>query len=186
MKPFELLQGETMKKLICVALLLILAGLYAPPGLAQESEKQAKSAEKKSAETYRLDFVVNELEDSKKVNARTYSVLLEGDNWSRLRIGTRIPVQQPSGMVYMDVGLSLDCRLHGGDGGPSLEVILEMNSFAIPEQGTAANPGTPPLRNFRTQTTSALALGKPTVVTSADDMASKRRFQVEVTATKVK
>ena len=175
-----------MRKLICCALLLMLAGLYAPPGRAQESEKPARSTEKKSAETYRLDFVVNELEDSKKVNTRSYSVLLEGDNWSRLRIGTRVPIQQPSGIVYIDVGLSLDCRLHDGDRGPSLEVTLEMNSFAIPEQGAEAHPNTPPLRNFRTQTTSALALGKPTVVTSADDMASKRRFQVEVTATKVK
>jgi hypothetical protein len=180
------LKGETMKKLICFALLLLAAGLYAPPGLAQESEKQARSKEKQPAETYRLDFVVNELEDSKKVNTRTYSVVLEGENWSRLRIGTRVPIQQENKVVYMDVGLDLDCRLHEGEDGPSLELILEMSSFAIPEQGTAANPGPPPLRNFRTQTTSALALGKPTVVTSADDMASKRRFQVEVTATKVK
>lgn len=175
-----------MKKLMCVALLLIFAGLYAPLGTAQEPEKQAKSAEKTSAETYRLDIVVNELEDSKKVNSRAYSVLLEGENWSKLRIGSRIPIQQENKVVYMDVGLSLDCRLREGESRRSLEVILEMNSFAIPEQGTAANPGTPPLRNFRTQTTSALALGKPMVVTSADDMASKRRFQVEVTATKVK
>ena len=174
-----------MKKLVCFALLLILASLYAPPGAAQESEK-GKAAEKRSGGTYRLDIVVNELDDSHKVNARIYSVMLEGDNWSRLRIGSRIPIQQENKVVYMDVGLSLDCRLHEGEDGPSLEVILEMNSFAIPEQGTAANPGTPPLRNFRTQTTSALVPGKPTVITSADDMASKRRFQVEVTATKVK
>lgn len=173
-----------MRKLICCALLLMLAGLYAPPGRAQESEKPAPSAEK-SAETYRLDIVVNELEDSKKVNSRAYSVLLEGENWSKLRIGSRIPIQQQSGIVYMDVGLSLDCRLRESASGLSLEVILEMNSFAIPE-GAEERPATPPLRNFRTQTTSALALGKPTVVTSADDMASKRRFQVEVTASKVK
>ena len=175
-----------MKKLICFALLVMLAGLASPPpGLAQESEK-AKSAEKKPAETYRLDFVVNELEDSHKVNTRSYSVMLEGDNWGKLRIGSRIPIQQQTSVVYMDVGLSLDCRLREGDSGVSLEFILEMNSFAIPEQGAAANPGTPPLRNFRTQTTSAVALGKPTVITSADDMASKRRFQVEVTVNKVK
>ena len=179
-----------MRKLICCALLLMLAGLYAPPGAAQESEKQARSAEKtsaekKSGETYRLEFVVNELEDSKKVNTRSYSVLVEGENWSKVRIGTRVPIQQPSGIVYMDVGLSLDCRLREGESGLSLEVILDMNSFALPE-GAEERPATPPLRKFRTQTTSALALGKPTVVTSADDMASKRRFQVEVTATKVK
>lgn len=174
-----------MKKLICCALLLVLAGLYAPAGRAQEPEKQARSQEKKSAGTYRLDIVVNELEDSKKVNSRAYSVLVEGENWSKLRIGSRIPIQQQSGTVYMDVGLSLDCRLREGESGLSLEVILEMNSFAIPE-GAEERPATPPLRNFRTQTTSALALGKPTVVTSADDMASKRRFQVEVTASKVK
>ena len=175
-----------MRKLICCALLLMLAGLYAPPGRAQESEKPARAAEKRSAGTYRLDIVVNELEDSKKVNSRAYSVLLEGENWSKLRIGSRIPIQQQSGIVYMDVGLSLDCRLRESASGLSLEVILEMNSFAIPEQGAEERPATPPLRNFRTQTTSALALGKPTVVTSADDMASKRRFQVEVTASKVK
>jgi len=174
-----------MKKLSCFALLLVLAGLYAPPSRAQEAEK-GKSAEKRSAETYRLDIVVNELEDSKKVNSRAYSVLVEGENWSKLRIGSRIPIQQQSGIVYMDVGLSLDCRLREGESGLSLEVILEMNSFAIPAQGAEERPATPPLRNFRTQTTSALALGKPTVVTSADDMASKRRFQVEVTASKAK
>ena len=175
-----------MKKLICFALLLMLASLYAPPGLAQESEKAPKSAEKKSGDTYRLEIVVNELEDGKTVNARSYSVLVEERDWSRLRIGSRIPIQQPSGVVYMDIGMNLDCRLHNDESGVSLELTLEMNTFAIPEQGAAANPGTPPLRNFRTQTTSALVLGKPTVVTSADDMASKRRFQVEVTATKVK
>ena len=174
-----------MKKLICFVLLVILAGFYACPGLAQESEK-AKPAEKKSAETYRLDIVVNELEDSHKVNTRSYSVMLEEGNWGKLRIGSRIPIQQQTGIVYMDVGLSLDCRLHEGDSGLSLEVILEMNSFAIPEQGAEKLPSTPPLRNFRTQTTSAVSLGKPTVITSADDMASKRRFQVEVTVTKVK
>lgn len=172
-----------MKKLICFVLLLMLAGLCAPPGLAQESEK---AKPRKSGATYRLDFVVNELEDSKKVNSRSYSILLEDRDWSRLRIGSRIPIQQESKVVYMDVGFSLDCRLHDDEDNLSLELILEMNSFAIPEQGTAANPGTPPLRNFRTQLASGLVPGKPTVVTTADDMASKRRFQVEVTATKVK
>ena len=130
--------------------------------------------------------MINELEDSHKVNARSYTVMLWGDNWSRLRIGSKIPIQQPSGIVYMDVGLSLDCRLHDTADGPSLELTVEMNSFALPEQGASANPGTPPLRNFRTQTSNTLTLGKSTVVANADDMASKRTFQVEVTATKVK
>lgn len=174
-----------MKKLISIAVLLFLASLYAPPGLAQESEK-AKAAEKKSGATYRLDFTVNELEDSKKVNARSYMLLLQEDDWGRVRIGSRVPIQQPSGVVYMDVGFSLDCSLRDGEDGPSLELRLEMNSFAIPDQGAAASPGTPPLRNFRTETRSALTPGKPTVLATADDMVTKRRFQVEVTATKVK
>jgi hypothetical protein len=177
------LKGETMKKLICLVLLFLLAGLCSPPGLAQESEKPRP---RKSAPTYRLDFVVNELEDSKKVNSRAYTLMLEQDDWGRVRIGSRIPIQQESKVVYMDVGFSLDCRLREGEEGPSIELRLEMNSFAIPEQGAAAAPGTPPLRNFRTETTSAITLGKPTVVATADDMASKRRFQVEVTATKAK
>ena len=175
-----------MKKLLYVALLLIVAGLYAPPGAAQEPEKQAKSAEKAPGGTYHLDFVVNEIEGSKKVNSRAYSVLLQEGDWGKLRIGSRIPIQQENKVIYMDVGLSLDCHLRESESGLSIDLRLEMNSFAIPEQGAAANPGTPPLRNFRTETKSAISLGRPTVLTSADDMASKRRFQVEVTASKVK
>jgi hypothetical protein len=188
MKPFELVKGETMKKLMCIALLLMLAGLYVPAGGAQESEKAkpAEKAEKAPGGAYRLDFVINEIEDSKKVNSRSYSMQLEAGNWGKLRVGSRIPIRQENRVTYMDVGLSLDCRVYEEDLGPSLDLRLEMNSFAIPEQDAAANPGTPPLRNFRSETKSAVSLGKPVVVATADDMASKRRFQVEVTATKVK
>ena len=50
-----------MRKLICVALLLMLASLYAPPGLAQESEKPARSAENPAGSMERISDSVRGL-----------------------------------------------------------------------------------------------------------------------------
>ncbi|MDD5542948.1 MAG: hypothetical protein PHX83_07205 [Acidobacteriia bacterium] len=141
------------------------------------------------ASSYRLDFMMNELEDGKKVNSREYTVMASPDEWARLRIGTRVPYETMSGTArsvqYMDVGLNLDARLHLVGNDLALDTNGDFSSFAIPEQarGTAPNPVT---RNIRSSAQVVVTLGKPTLLSSIDDPNSTKRYQLEVTVTKLK
>ncbi len=186
--------------LIATALILTGVVLLATPTAAQESKdsKDAKPAAapetkvvavprpQKPAATYKLDFTLSELEDATRVNTRVYSMLLEEEAWGRTRIGTRVPLSmgEGKGVQYMDVGFSLDARLKQRDGDLRLELRLEVNSF-VPVEGEAARPREPVLRNMRSELTASVAPGKPTLLTTVDELSSRRRFQVEVTATRI-
>ena len=183
--------------LIATTLILTCALLLATPAAAQESKDTKPGAApetkavavprpQKPAATYKLDFTLSELEDSTRVNARSYSLLLEEEAWGRTRIGTRVPLSmgEGKGVQYMDVGFSLDARLNQQDGDLRLELRLEVNSF-VPVEGEAARPREPVLRNMRSELAASIAPGKPTLLTTVDELSSRRRFQVEVTATRI-
>jgi hypothetical protein len=85
----------------------------------------------------------------------------------------------------MDVGLKIDANFQGADDAAiNLLINFETSGFALPEQSTQS--GTPVLRNVSEQTAVKAAYGKPTLVSSIDDVNSKRRLQLELTATRVK
>ena len=156
------------------------------PGAAPESKVVTVVRPQKPAATYKLDFTLIELEDTTRVNSRSYSLLLEEEAWGRTRIGTRVPLSmgEGKGVQYMDVGFSLDARLNQQDGDLRLELRLEVNSF-VPVEGEAARPREPVLRNMRSELAASIAPGKPTLLTTVDELSSRRRFQVEVTATRI-
>ena len=183
-----------MRKLadLLVAGFLILAGvaLLAHHASAQESKPAVTTVARteKSGITYKLDFTLSELEDGTRVNSRSYSMLLEEDAWGRTRIGTRVPIQlgDGKGIQYMDVGFSLDARVNQREGDLRLEIRLEANSFAPLEQGDTPRPREPVLRSMRSELTASVSPGKPTLLTTMDELGSKRRFQLEVTATRAR
>ncbi len=178
---------------------LILAGvvLMATPSAAQESKDSKPAAPEskvvavprpqKAAATYKLDFTLSELEDSTRVNSRSYSLLLEEEAWGRTRIGTKVPLSmgEGKGVQYMDVGFSLDARLNQRNGDLRIELRLEVNTF-VPVEGEAARPREPVLRTMRSELTASITPGKPTLLTTVDELGSRRRFQVEVTATRLR
>jgi hypothetical protein len=101
-----------------------------------------------------------------------------------LRVGSRVPITTDKGTNYMDVGLNVDVdHVAEVDGKLAGTLSLEMNNLAPPEQG---QPGTaPPLvRNLRLRSPFSVTPGKPANVGTIDDVNSKRRFQVEITATR--
>jgi hypothetical protein len=176
-KPANLLFG---------AVLILASGvLLAMPAAAQESK--AAKPEKPAAVTYKLDFTLIELEENTRVNSRSYSLLLEEDAWGRSRIGTRVPVNlgEGKGIQYMDVGFSLDARLNQREGDLRLELRLEVNSF-VPVEGDGVRTREPVLRSMRSELTASILPGKPTLLTTLDELGSRRRFQVEVTATRIR
>jgi hypothetical protein len=169
-------------------LLVLVIVMLAAVGLAQDTERKASAdaaakAEKTAWSFYRLDLTVREMDGAKLVNSRSYTLSGRSDEWTRIRIGSKIPVNtSQTGVQYLDVGLNVDARLFEFDSGPALGWTIDFSSLA-PE--SVAN-GQPVVRSIRSQGYSQLAIGKPVLLSSSDDLNSTHKFVFEVTATKVK
>lgn len=179
-------------------MLLTTAGLLMPASFAapQEAAKAStgsKEASTRPASVYRLDFVVRELEDGKQLNSRNYSLSAKSGDWANLRVGSRVPVgsverQDYKGLDYRDVGINIDCQPHERDegGGVLLDFRFESSSIVPPDKAKELPSAWPIIRQVRFSGNSLVALGKPTVISTLDDVTSNRRYEVEVTVTKVK
>ena len=175
------------KTVVTVAVILALVfggGVSKAAGQQAEPEKASKAEKPLSA--YRLDFSINELEDGKKINTRQYSMNLNSDGSNELKIGTRVPVESKQGeFQYIDVGTSIWSRIEDRNGAIDLSVRAEISNFANPEQSHGGD-ARPVLRQLKISAGTLALLGKPTLVGSVDDPNSKRQFQLEVTATKLR
>lgn len=185
-----------MSKTILKWLVVASWGLLLPlAALAQESSKpEAKTATPVSV--YRLDYVIHELDNGKRINERKYTLSIEATrgpakDWGHVRVGRRVPVAvagtagAPSPQyTYMDVGVNLDCSLREDEGGLLLETTVEMSSVVT--GGELAVPGAPVTRQARTNSVAVLTPGKPTLIGTLDDVDSTHSYQIEVTATKLR
>ncbi len=171
-----------------ILVLGVVLGWNSVSSRAQETAPAAKAKvheEDLPARPYRLDFSVNEVEDGKKVNTRQYSMNLNAGDANEVKIGTRVPVEAKQGeFQYIEVGTKIWCRLRERDNGLVLEVRSEISNFAIPDQQNQR--GMPLMRQLTINASTVAIPGKPLVVGSVDDPNSKRQFQLEVTATKLK
>lgn len=146
---------------------------------------------KKDVSFYRLDFVMRELDDGKAVNTRSSSILMKADGvYATLKSGYDTPVtlnpNQGGSSNYRNVGFQLDCALDEIDNNPVATISASISDVLHPDQTNEAKPTPPVFRNIAFKSAALLTPGKPTTVSSIDDPNSKRRFQLEVTATKLK
>jgi len=158
---------------------------------AQEAPKNPPppAAEKvvKPVSIYRLEFTVREVEDGKRLNSRSYTMSVEDSDWGRIRVGNRIPYNTGKDQFqYYDVGVNIDCRAQDHDtyvllGNGSVEI-----SSVVKDESTTAGTLNPVVRQARASFAVAVTPGKPSMVATLDDVSSNRRYEVEVTATKVK
>ena len=168
-------------------LFVILTLLMAASAVGQETKSRNDFGWVRAP--YRLDFAIKELEDSKVVNTRSYSMTLtsteeRGRSAGDVKAGSRVPVNVgDKGIQYVDIGVNLSAHLYLLEsGGLLLENYIEISTLGTPEgQGT-----NPIIRQIRSNTTSEIAAGKVTQISTVDDPVSKRRFQFEVTATKLR
>lgn len=181
---------KPMFKKIVVALVLTMLAARALPSAAQEADAaKAVSPTEKTLTAYRLDFSLNELEDGKKINSRQYSMNIAGGESNDFKIGTRVPVDGPKEgeFQYLDVGTSLWCQLRHDGSDLLLVVRADASNFAPLPTGTQEHASRPLIRQVKINASTNVALlSKPTVIGSADDPNSKREFQLEVVATKLK
>ncbi len=192
-----------MRKLTTLAVLLLTTWCLA--AVSQETRKtDGKAAESKAVETkaeskpvayYRLDFTVNELEDGKKVNSRSYSTVVEASgrgSHGYWKVGSRVPANAGKGeFTYIDVGVNMDMyNITEKDGLLTFEMNGDVSSIVPgeqPQQGLPPVLSLPPvLRHARFGGPTVVTPGKSTVLYSLDDVNSKHRFQIELLATKLK
>ncbi|MFB3813112.1 MAG: hypothetical protein ACE14L_03300 [Terriglobales bacterium] len=182
-----------MRTVITLAVLVVAAVCTAvaaqDTGRSGEMKAAESKPEAKPVAYYRLDFTVNELEDGRKLNSRSYTAQLEAaGRGSRgfLKVGSRVPVGDgKGGFNYIDVGVNMEMfHINERDGLLIFDMNGDVSSIAAADQ---PQQGTPPvLRQARFGGPAVIAPGKPTVLYSLDDVNSKHRFQVEVVATKMK
>ena len=125
--------------------------------------------------------VLTEVEDGKKNNSRTYSLMAREGILNKLRAGVRVPIATNMGSIpqfqYLDVGMNIDCRVEEREGSLALNAVADSSSFSLPGEPKA--PGSvaerPVIRQMRSEINTVISLGKTTLISSMDDPSSKRR-----------
>ena len=189
-----------LARLLLLGFILTRVSFCASAARAQVA-KETPSSEPTAAlppAVYRVEYVMREIEKGKPVNARTYVLMAHSDlkgkaDKAAFRVGSRVPILKsastpgspvPASVEYYDIGMNIDCRLWETDKGLIVDTYFEMNSVAGSEP--SSTPSTPVTRRLYIQDDTLVVPGKSAVVGSIDDVTGDRRYEVEVTATKVK
>jgi len=154
------------------------------PLIPKAAIAQQDSKPQKPVTAYRFEINVRELENGRRVNSRNYMLTAQDDNSARIRVGNRVPYQTAKDQYqYTTVGMNIDCRPHEHENGVAIAIVVDFSS--VPQQTGPAPSFNPVLRSDTTEVNTVLAFDKPTLVASLDDVESNRRYEIEVTATKV-
>jgi len=172
-----------VRRLIGVALMVLVLG-----GICISQEKSNESVRKiePGKATYKLDFVLSEIQDGKRANARNYSALVREGEWAKIRLGDRVPITTAGGgFQYIDIGTSLDARVATEvESSLPISVTADVSSIVPEQQGE--KPPAPIVRQLRYSLDAVIPIGKQTILSSADELVGNRHLQIEVTATKVR
>jgi hypothetical protein len=182
-------------RLAYFAIMVVLLSAAARPAVAQdsaESKPAAASQQPGPKHYYKLLFVLRETDEGKVLNQRTFGMDISAEpprtngvppDWWNMRSGTRVPFSGSKDVNYIDVGVNLDVRAEEAPEGLQLQIASEISSVA---GETGVGVAAPAIRQVKVKSAVLAQVGKPTVVFTADDAASKHRFELEVTPTRAK
>ena len=173
----------------------LLAVLFILTAMAFGQSKDDSNAYKPTG-VYNVKFVVSELESGKITNQRVYSVLMREDRHATLKTGNRVPIATGSivpgtsaaatQFQYLDVGFNVDTTISERDGKLDLDIDSDLSGMVPPDPSAPTVGNNPILRQVRQSVRTTVVEGKPTIVTSMDDVSSKKTVQLEVTVTRIK
>jgi len=142
-----------------------------PPVAAAAKPDDHRSAEQRRV--YRLDFVVASIDPGKAPVTSTHTLNLEEFSNGEIRMGSNIPI---SPQARQDVGLLIRSSFI-----PVADDLLLDSTFEM----SSAEDG-PAIRKLAVRGNAVVTPGKPALVASAEDPTSHKRFEVTVTATKLR
>jgi|HubBroStandDraft_6_1064221.scaffolds.fasta_scaffold1467246_1 hydrogenase maturation factor len=123
---------------------------------------------------YQLDFALSP--------GGAYTLLLEEDRGGDIRVGANIPLSTTVPMSpRQDVGLNLHCNF--ATIGDDLVVHTGLEMSFVDEQQTTAPAA---IHKISSNGDALVSPGKPTLISSIEDPMSHKRYQLTVTATKLR
>jgi hypothetical protein len=173
--------------------------------LAAEASAKEEAAKQESKSTpegplLQVKIVFSEFEGDKKVKSLPYTLLVrEQASWSKIRMGSRVPVATGSGSSnmpvqwqYIDVGTNIDCRAsQAPDGRYRLSLTMErswaegeVSSSDGKSSSTEARAGEfhqPVIRQFRSDSEVIMRGGQTLETNFATDPVSGKVIKIEVT-----
>jgi hypothetical protein len=177
------------------ALVLLIAGALAIPGVAQEKakvESGEKAAEvRKTIIPLRVQVLFNEFDGEKKISSLPYTLMVNSDAGGPLasiRMGLRVPIHTggSSAMTYVDMGTNIDGRAERLDDGRFLLSLSVERSSAYSPTGNlpdakAVSADSPVIQQFRSQLNLLVRDGQTTQSTVSTDPVTGRVIKVDVT-----
>jgi hypothetical protein len=184
LNPDKESEENVMRRRISVQTAIALVA-FCLPLTPEVAIAQQETKAQKQITAYRLEFNVRELDNGKRVNSRNYMMMAEDGSFAKIRVGNKVPYQTAEKQYqYNNVGMNIDCRPHEQQEGLALDIMVDFSSVAPPSE--TAPSYNPVFRSNRSEVQAVVPFGKPILVTSLDDVESNRRYEIEVTATKVK
>jgi hypothetical protein len=149
------------------------------PGLALHAQDNS---------TYKADFTIRDTGDAGGKTGRKYSLLVSPGHKTTFKVGNRVPVTTGTAgntqITYIDVGMNIECTVNDNNSRVSVHGDLDISTAVMPEKGANAPPA-PTISQIRLNLDTVVAPGKATVVASFDDPVTARKFDVDVTVTKM-
>ncbi|MEJ2010186.1 MAG: hypothetical protein P8Z30_18865 [Acidobacteriota bacterium] len=150
----------------------------------QDQPQQAANKEAaQNVSIYRVHYKIDEVENGKTVNSRSYVMMAQTGKTASTRIGGRVPYVVSSGIELQGVAMNIDSTLSDQNGRLLVSTRLMMNVLAT-KQPPVPSDRAPVFNQMTIDDVTYASLGKPAFVGSLDDVASNRRYVVEVTVTR--
>src|ERR1035437_581765 len=142
--------------------------------------------------TYKVDFTIRDTGGAGGKTGRKYSLLVNRSQKTTFKVGNRVPVVSGGTggvggnvqFTYIDVGMNIECTVGENNSRLTLRGDVDISTAVMPEKGVNAAPA-PTISQIRLRLDTTVAPGKPTTVASFDDPVTSRKFDVDVTITKM-
>ena len=145
----------------------------------------------RETDSYRLAYTLTESVDGKRMGVQHEELVVATNApQSEVNLGTRVPVATAGDSAlknvqfqYLDIGLSINARIHTFTNGIQLSTRVEQSSIDDTQKSQLSQ--TPVIRHATLQTTVKMVENMPVVLGSLDLPGSNHRLQVEVVMTRL-
>jgi hypothetical protein len=158
----------------------------------------AQDNRRSATNVYHVQYVFRDGADANNLVERRYTMLVNGGHKGVFKVGTKTPTVtgafQPLNVnplvntqyTYLDVGVTIECQVQELDTRVELHSTLDLSTLAENEPPPPPNSvRNPNIKQTRMELNSTLTLGRPTVIATIADAATRRNLQVEATVTPV-
>lgn len=183
---------NTKRNLMIMVPVLALTFFCVRANAAPQKAKQSQSEHTTKQETaadfnnYRVSYKVNEIQNARTVNSRSYTMVVKTGSSATVRIGSKVPypINTAGQFQFQDIGMNIYCQLSRQDGRLIVHTRIDMSSVQGGPTHSPSESLPPVFSNFQMENNTVVTLGKPEFVGSADEVASNRRYVIEVTVTR--